>query len=104
MNLRKEARDRECQVRLPGCNGDTSTTVLAHFRLSGISGLGLKSPDWLGAWACSSCHDLVDGRTAMAGLMSVVGAEEWNRTTVRLAHACGVFRTQQILFKEGKLK
>ena len=30
-NLRKEARGRECQVRIYGiCNGNPETTVLAH--------------------------------------------------------------------------
>lgn len=61
MNLRKLARGQACQIRLPGCNSNPETTVLAHFRLSGISGMGLKPPDWLGAWACSWCHSYVDG-------------------------------------------
>ena len=31
-NLRKEARGRECQVRIYGvCNGNPETTVLAHY-------------------------------------------------------------------------
>ena len=61
MNLRKLARGRECQVRLPGvCNGNPETTVLAHYRLAGISGIGMKSPDLIGAWACSDCHYTVD--------------------------------------------
>ncbi len=33
-NLRKEARGRECQVRIYGvCNGNPETTVLAHYRM-----------------------------------------------------------------------
>ncbi len=33
-NLRKEARGRECQVRIYGvCNGNPETTVLAHYRI-----------------------------------------------------------------------
>ena len=48
MNLRKEAKGRECMIRLPGvCCGNTETTVLCHFRMVGISGAGLKSPDLL---------------------------------------------------------
>ncbi|TBL26445.1 DUF1364 family protein, partial [Escherichia coli] len=36
-NLRKEARGRECQVRISGiCNGKPETTVLAHYRRAGI--------------------------------------------------------------------
>jgi Protein of unknown function (DUF1364) len=48
-------------VRIPGiCNGDPETTVLAHYRLSGVSGIGFKAPDICGAWACSGCHAYVD--------------------------------------------
>ncbi len=94
MNLRKEARGRECQVRLPGvCNGNPETTVLAHYRLVGISGTGLKPPDLIGAWACSACHDVVDGR--------VPSMMEQDR--VKRYFAEGVFRTQYALIREGKL-
>ena len=61
MRLRALAQGRECQVRLVGiCNGNPETTVLAHFRLIGVSGMGRKSPDLIGAWACSACHSHVD--------------------------------------------
>ena len=94
MNLRKAARGRECQVRLVGvCNGDPATTVLAHYRLMGLSGIGIKSPDIFGAFSCSSCHDAIDRRTHM----------ELDRDAVRLAHAEGVFRTQAILIAEKVL-
>lgn len=34
-DLRKAARGRECQVRIPGvCNGNSETSVLAHIRLT----------------------------------------------------------------------
>ena len=59
-DLRDYARDKPCMVRSPICNGDTQTTVLAHVRQIGISGMGLKAPDLLGAWACSECHRYVD--------------------------------------------
>jgi len=39
MNLRREARNRPCMVRIPGvCNHDDTTTVLAHYRLAGTCG------------------------------------------------------------------
>ncbi|GAB0713900.1 hypothetical protein MZ16F90_35030 [Escherichia coli] len=42
-NLRKEARGRECQVRIYGvCNGNPETTVLAHYRMAGICGTGMN--------------------------------------------------------------
>jgi len=89
MNLRKLAKGRECQVRLTCCNFNLETTVLAHFRLSGISGIGLKPPDLLGAWCCSNCHAYVDSHKDDA---------------TELAFALGVFRTQAALIKEGHIK
>ncbi|OOF53855.1 DUF1364 domain-containing protein [Rodentibacter genomosp. 2] len=91
INYRKEAKGRECQVRLPGiCNFNPETTVLAHYRLH--SGVALKPDDIQGAWACSACHDECDRRT-----------RKMDTEYVRLAHAEGVFRTQAILRREGKL-
>ncbi|HBL7130390.1 DUF1364 domain-containing protein [Serratia ureilytica] len=93
-NLRKEARGRDCQIRIPGvCNFNPETTVLAHYRLAGTCGGGMKPDDEQGAWACSSCHDAIDARTKT----------EFDRETLHLYHAEGVFRTQAILRKEGKL-
>lgn len=91
MNLRKYAKDRECQVRIPGiCNGNSETTVLAHYRMLGISGIGYKAPDLIGAWACSDCHDEIDGRT-----------NRCERLLARMCHADGVFRTQNKLIELG---
>lgn len=94
MNLRKEAKGRGCMVRIPGvCNHNSETVVLAHLRLPGVSGMGLKSPDILGAWACSSCHDAVDRRNHL----------DLERDYVRLMHLEGVARTIAQLCKEGLL-
>lgn len=93
MTLRKEARGRGCTVRIPGvCNFNSETVVLAHIRVAGVSGMGLKSPDLLGAWACSNCHDEIDGRTHTSGL---------SRDELRLAHYDGIARTIMQLHKEG---
>jgi hypothetical protein len=93
MSLRKEARGRGCTVRIPGvCNFNSETVVLAHIRLAGVSGMGMKSPDLLGAWACSACHDEIDGRTHKSGL---------SRDELRLAHYDGMARTIVQLEKEG---
>ena len=48
---------------IPICNSDPSTTVLAHIRRSGVAGTGQKPPDLIGVWACSECHDVLDGRS-----------------------------------------
>jgi hypothetical protein len=61
--LTKAAEGRDCQIRIPGvCNFNPYTTVLAHYRLAGTCGTGIKPDDAQGAWACSSCHDAIDGR------------------------------------------
>ena len=64
--IRESAKGEDCQVRLPGiCNGDPATTVWAHANGSAAGkGIGMKSPDLLGAYACSACHDEYDRRTA----------------------------------------
>lgn len=91
--LTNEAKGRECQVRLPCCNHNPETTVLAHYRLAGTCGVGMKPNDLQGAWACSSCHDEIDRRTRI-----------FENEFVRLAHAEGVMKTQNILIKDGKIK
>lgn len=89
MNLRNAARGRPCQVRLPGiCNHNPETTVLAHYRMAGLSGMGMKAPDLCGAWACSACHTHVDTHRDDA--------------TAR-AFLEGVLRTIAALVKEGAL-
>ncbi|MEL5454248.1 DUF1364 domain-containing protein [Serratia marcescens] len=91
--LTKEARGRECQVRIPGvCNFNPETIVLAHYRLAGTCGTAIKPDDTQAAWACSACHDEVDRRTRLI-----------DANDARLMHAEGVMRTQEILRKEGKL-
>jgi hypothetical protein len=93
MNLRKEAKGRGCMVRIFGiCNHNSETVVLAHIRIAGVSGMGMKSPDLIGAWACSACHDELDGRTRKSGL---------TRDELRLAHYDGMARTIMQLHKEG---
>ncbi len=85
---RKSAKGRPCLVRLPGCDGGGETTVLAHYRLAGHCGTGLKPPDCLGSFTCDPCHSAVDGRRTLEG---------WSRTEIRLAHAEGCLRTAALL-------
>jgi hypothetical protein len=91
MNLRKAAKGRDCMVRLEGiCNHNPETTVLAHIRMPGLSGMGIKADDLLGAWACSACHDAIDRRSYT----------DLDRDHVRLAHLEGMARTIAQLRKE----
>jgi predicted metal-binding protein len=62
-SLRNSARDQDCTLRLACCNNDPATTVLAHLPV-GQGGMGMKNPDIFGVFACSSCHDAIDGRTS----------------------------------------
>lgn len=94
-NLRKLARGRECQVRLPCCNGNPETVVLGHVRMIGVSGMGLKAPDQLGAWTCSACHQAADSLQ--------YNGERYEREFVELAFLRGVIRTQYALIREGVL-
>lgn len=92
MNLRRLARGQPCQVRLPGCSGGGDDTVLAHYRIAGLCGVGMKPPDLIGAWACASCHDHIDRRDTSL---------EYD--FVRLAHAEGCLRSIAELVKLGAL-
>lgn len=95
MNLRKAARGRDCQIRLEGvCNFNPETTVLAHIRMAGITGMGMKAPDLLGSWACSACHDVVDRRVRT----------DFERDYTELSLLRGVMRTQNLLLNEGAIK
>jgi hypothetical protein len=55
-------------------------------------GLGFKSPDIWAAYACSRCHDIVDGRVTDHGIPPAVILDRWFK---------GVYETQKILIDEG---
>jgi hypothetical protein len=94
VNLREYARGRDCLIRIPGvCCFDPARTVLAHYRL--YTGGGQKPHDAQGAHACSCCHDAVDGR------LNTPQTRIFTREQLRLFHAEGVFRTQELLRREG---
>ncbi|PWI82119.1 DUF1364 domain-containing protein [Enterobacter sp. CGMCC 5087] len=91
-DLRKQARGRECTVRIPGiCNFNPETSVLAHYRLAGTCGTGCKPDDLQGAISCNCCHDAIDGRAKT----------DFSHDELKLMHAEGVMRTLAIWRKEG---
>ena len=56
--LRESARGMDCALRIPGaCNHNPETTVLAHLPC-GHKGVGMKSPDNMAVFACSSARIL----------------------------------------------
>lgn len=94
MNLRNSARGQDCLIRVPGyCLFMPETVVLCHYRIAGISGIGMKSPDLLGAFGCSACHAVVDGQQQ----------SHFTREELRLMLAEGVFRTQLVWLDSGIL-
>jgi hypothetical protein len=89
--IRESARGENCLVRIPGvCNWDSATVVLAHL---GGGGYGMKSPDYLGAYCCSACHDALDGRVP----------SEYSRQRLTAYHWHGIGRTLKILVEKGLL-
>ena len=87
--ITKSAKNEECQVRIPNvCNRNRETVVFAH--LNG-GGMGMKNNDLEGAYCCSSCHDVLDGRvtTCRSG------------NDLVLWHHEGAMRTRKILIDKG---
>lgn len=93
--IRKSAKGEVCTVRLPGiCNRNNETTVLAH--INGVRfghGTGQKVSDIHGAYCCSSCHDVIDGRVK----------SDIDREFVKQAHYEAILETQLKLIKKGLL-
>lgn len=93
-DLRKAARGRNCEIRIPGIcvsGGDNETTVLCH--LPG-GGMGAKSHNLFGALGCHACHDVVDRRVHTGLTPETI--DNWFYE--------GVFRTQQVWLDEGYIK
>ena len=88
--LTRSAELRTCTVRLPDCGA--KGCVFAHAP-SWASGTALKSPDWWGAYACASCHDILDGRKP----------SRLTRTEKKAVWFRAIFETQAIMFDEGLL-
>jgi hypothetical protein len=57
--IRQSARDEDCSLRLGMCSGN-ETVILAHIGRN--RGMGIKCGDNMAVYACSNCHDLIDGR------------------------------------------
>lgn len=94
MKLTQAAKGKECTVQIyPYCNNNPETTVFAHAP-SEDKGWGIKSPDWWGAFACSTCHNIVDGRMKVD-----LRKDEIYRCFMR-----GVYRTLKIQIEDGNIR
>lgn len=61
--IRNAAKGEQCTLNIAGvCNYNPETVVFCHFP-SETHGMGLKSDDLSGGFGCSSCHDVIDGRS-----------------------------------------
>jgi Protein of unknown function (DUF1364) len=87
------AKGEACTIRIIGyCNGNPETTVLAH--INGVRfghGTGQKVNDILAAYACSDCHEIVDGRQR----------SNYTRSEIKIYHYEGVLETQTKLIAKG---
>lgn len=93
--LTKAARGQECTIQIhPYCNLNPETVVFCHAP-SEDKGMGKKSPDWWGADGCSSCHDIVDGRTIKNDL--------WPKD-ILACFSRGIYRTIKRRIEQGLIK
>jgi len=95
--FKKHARDKPCLVRIASTYGlncaGRETTVLAHIALPGLRGIAKKTNDLLGAWACDTCHGIVDGRIKVLA----------EKNEISLYHLEGMARTIDELIRDGYL-
>ena len=85
---RQSAKGQDCQLRLDGCQNDTETVVLCHFRIFSWAGLGQKPHDFLAAFGCGHCHRLLDlnpGSYSVEDMLLALG------------------RTLEIHYREGRI-
>lgn len=106
------ARSRPCLIRIAaaagygGCAGE-DTVVLAHPSIAGLKAVGSRKasvPDIGGAWACDTCHGLVDGRYKVrraSAFGDLDGATL--KMVLQNAHLEGVIRTIDRLVHDGVL-
>lgn len=91
--IRQSAKDQLCMVGVPHiCNGNPETVVLAH--LNG-GGMGMKQHDIHGAYACSACHEFLDGGYVRYGI---------TRDERDLLHCRAVLKTQQLMLEQGLIE
>ena len=88
--ITKSARGEDCTMLLGECSGN-ETVVLCH--IGHNRGMGIKCSDHFAVYACSSCHDIMDGRApALYGDDMVDNAKMF-----------ALERTQQKLIDKGLL-
>lgn len=61
---RRNAKGQPCTLRFPGCypGPNNERVQLCHARMFNGGGTGLKPHDSEAVFACTHCHDILDGR------------------------------------------
>lgn len=95
--ITESARGEMCQIRIVGvCNHNPETTVWCHASGSASGkGIGMKSPDILGAYGCFNCHAVVDRQAQRPANLT--------QADVRLAFWEGHARSVCLLIEKGLL-
>lgn len=95
---RKSAEKQDCTLLLPGCPNATETTVLAHLRMFGDGGTGLKPPDHIAVYSDMHCHDMIDGRA----VCPVAEPELYEYLIRALIRTHRIMRAKGILMMKGE--
>ena len=88
--ITKSAKGEDCTLLLGSCSSN-ETVVLCHIGKN--RGMGIKCGDHFAVYACSNCHDVLDGRAP-----ALYGDE-----MVDNAKLYALERTQQKLIDKGLL-
>jgi len=94
--ITKSARGEDCALRIPMiCNFDNATVVFCHAPCVD-KGMGIKGPDWWGAYGCYKCHAAIDGGDGYELLekYECLAEEIWFPA---------IYETQKKLFAKGLL-
>jgi len=87
--ITKSAKGEDCTLLLGNCSSN-ETVVLCHIGKN--RGMGIKCGDHFAVYACSSCHDIIDGRAKPVYVLSIDDAK-----------LTALERTQQKLIEKGLL-
>lgn len=96
--IRQSARGKDCQVRYVGiCTRDPAHTIWSHARWGaqvgvGGKGMGTKSDDLAGAYACAACDAAFD---------QMLRAGDYTRQELDLDWMMGHLRSLAILQRDG---
>ena len=88
--ITKSAKGEDCTLMLCNCSSN-ETVVLCH--IGKIRGMGIKCSDHFAVYACSNCHDVIDGRKPAL----------YGNDVIDEAKLIALERTQQKLIEKGLL-